>query len=322
MSQPNANECILWGTAAETGRTDNFVWQFDSPRAGGSYLIDLLAQHRLPLNDTQIRAKLTTWIVDQHRSGEQWPLITTAVIEQSMNGPMLRLSERVERLFLYLSSIRFKPGSTFSVDQSSEATIWTISAWTESENEGDLYGLLNMLEASGLLESVGSWRYTLTPRGFERLEAAELTSTNSIQCFVAMWFGAELDKVYNDGFSAGISDAGYHPFRIDQKEHANKIDDEIISEIRRSRFVVADFTCPIIDHAGGSVANARGGVYYEAGFAQGLQLPVIWTVREDCLTHVHFDTRQFAHIVWKTSEDLRVSLRNRIGSVIGLAPGH
>jgi hypothetical protein len=51
----------------------------------------------------------------------------------------------------------------------------------------------------------------------------------------------------------GISDAGFEPLRINMKEHVNKICDEIIAEIRRSRFVVADYT------------GQRGGVYYEAG---------------------------------------------------------
>ena len=46
----------------------------------------------------------------------------------------------------------------------------------------------------------------------------------------------------------------------------DKIDDEIIGEIRRSRFLVADFT-----HGD---KGARGSVYYEAGFAYGLGLPV------------------------------------------------
>lgn len=45
---------------------------------------------------------------------------------------------------------------------------------------------------------------------------------------------------------------------IGSKEHSNKIDDEIIGEIRRSAFIVADFT------------GHRGGVYFEAGFAMGL----------------------------------------------------
>ena len=55
----------------------------------------------------------------------------------------------------------------------------------------------------------------------------------------------------------------------------NSIDDEIIAEIRRSWFVVADFTCGTVPHEGKEVAIPRGGVYYEAGFAQGLNVPLI-----------------------------------------------
>ena len=59
---------------------------------------------------------------------------------------------------------------------------------------------------------------------------------------MAMWFDENLMEVGEDGFEARISDAGYTPLRISMKEHINRIDDEIIAEIRRSRFVVADFT--------------------------------------------------------------------------------
>ena len=48
--------------------------------------------------------------------------------------------------------------------------------------------------------------------------------------------------------------------------------DRILAEIRKSKFVVADFTscgeciaCDKCEHIG-----ARGGVYFEAGFALGL----------------------------------------------------
>ncbi len=58
-----------------------------------------------------------------------------------------------------------------------------------------------------------------------------------------------MNAVWKDGLEKGISAAGYKPLRIDTKEHANKICDEIISEIRRSRFLVADYT------------GHRGGVY-------------------------------------------------------------
>ena len=52
-------------------------------------------------------------------------------------------------------------------------------------------------------------------------------------------------------------------------EHTNDINDEIIAQIRRSRFMVCDLT------------GYRGGVYFEAGFAYGLGLDVVYTCRRD-----------------------------------------
>ena len=105
-----------------------------------------------------------------------------------------------------------------------------------------------------------------------------------------MWFDESLDEAFKYGIEPAIEQTGYKPLRIDQKEHVNKIDDEIIAELRRSRFVVADFT-----HGDD---GARGGVYYEAGFAHGLDLPVIFTCREDAVEALHFDTEHYNHIVW------------------------
>ena len=127
-----------------------------------------------------------------------------------------------------------------------------------------------------------------------------------------MWFDDSMNDVLKNGIEPAIEDAGYKPVRIDRKEHINKIEDEIIAELRRSRFVVADFT-----HGDD---GARGGVYYEAGFAHGLDLPVIFTCREDAVDTLHFDTEHYNHIVWITPEELREKLKNRILAVIGEGP--
>ena len=127
-----------------------------------------------------------------------------------------------------------------------------------------------------------------------------------------MWFDPSMNSVCEEGIEPAIREAGFKPFRIDRKEHINKIEDEIIAEIRRSRFVVADFTH---DDKG-----ARGSVYWEAGFAHGLNLPVFHTCREDCMKTLHFDTAHFRHIVWNNPQDLRTQLRNSIGAVIGQGP--
>jgi len=127
-----------------------------------------------------------------------------------------------------------------------------------------------------------------------------------------MWFDGELKSAYDKGIKLAIEGAGYKPLRIDEQHFTGKIDDRIISEIRRSLFVVADFSK--------GKDGARGGVYYEAGFAKGLGLKVIFTCRKTDLNDVHFDTRQYNHIVWENSDDLRKQLEERITAVIGDGP--
>ena len=60
-----------------------------------------------------------------------------------------------------------------------------------------------------------------------------------------------------------------------------------------------------------------GASNFEAGFAAGLNLPIIWSVRSDCLDALHFDTRQYPHIVWSTPQELRAQLQDRIEALLG-----
>lgn len=125
------------------------------------------------------------------------------------------------------------------------------------------------------------------------------------QAFVAMAYAPEMQAAYDDGIEVGVRAAGYEPKRIDRIEFNNKIDDEIIAEIRKSRFLVADFT------------KHRGGVYFEAGFALGLGMQVIWTCRNDDVSELHFDTRQYNHIVWSNPGELALRLEQRIEATLG-----
>jgi len=58
--------------------------------------------------------------------------------------------------------------------------------------------------------------------------------------------------------------------------------------------------------------GVRGSVYFEAGFALGYGLEVIYSCRKDCLERLPFDTRQYHHVVWETPEELRKKLAERI----------
>jgi nucleoside 2-deoxyribosyltransferase len=70
----------------------------------------------------------------------------------------------------------------------------------------------------------------------------------------------------------GETEPKFKAVKVDNVEHLNDINDEIIAQIRRSRFMVCDLT------------GYRGGVYFEAGFAYGLGLDVIYTCRKDWTT--------------------------------------
>jgi hypothetical protein len=185
-----------------------------------------------------------------------------------------------------------------------------VVTWSADLKEVDflLRDYLACEELITMKEAGASLAIVITSRGWRTLDEMPVGSGNV--GFVAMWFSEEMNLVWEMSFYPAIKDAGYVPVRIDKKEHNNKIDDEIIASIRAAKFVVGDFT------------GQRGGVYYEAGFAQGLGKPVIWTIREDHLNDVHFDTRQFNHIPWQPCAlpDFKLALQRRIEASFGHGP--
>jgi nucleoside 2-deoxyribosyltransferase len=155
-------------------------------------------------------------------------------------------------------------------------------------------------------------KFELTPHGWE--EVQRRPRIESAQGFVAMWFGGKeksemMGKAYHEGFRAAIEDeCHYQSLRIDGKEFNGDIVDEIMAEIRESRFVVADLT------------GHRGGVYFEGGFARGLGIPVIWTCHVDDAENTHFDTNHEKQIRWNDADELKTLLSNRIRATVGPGP--
>ncbi len=178
-----------------------------------------------------------------------------------------------------------------------------------AENAEALHATLKHMVQLGLLDEAvsfdqGGGKYTLTVKGWARIDEMRRGGTGSRQGFVAMWFDPRLNEAWDKGFRAAIEATGYRPIRVDMAEFNEKIDDRIIAEIRQSRFLVADVT----EH--------RQAVYFEAGFAMGLGLPVIFTCQKEHIERCNFDTRQYNHIVWESPDDLREKLRSRTAATI------
>jgi nucleoside 2-deoxyribosyltransferase len=147
----------------------------------------------------------------------------------------------------------------------------------------------------------------LTAEGWTHLEQEDKPRAVSDQAFVAMSFASEMLPAWQDGIAKAVGRAGYRAFRTDTHPSIERIDVQIMAEIRRSCFVVADVTLQ------------RPGVYFEAGYALGLGIPVYWCVREDEKEKVHFDTRQYNHIVWSSPTDLEAKLHDFIYAIAGPA---
>ncbi len=330
MSAP----CAIWQSRTyDSGHGKGDLFQYESPRAGGRYEVTGSAKVVISNLKNEEKARLTSWLIDQRSMGTEWPLITQEIVRRAVERPAHIVSERRDKLLLTVSSyapslgtrMQYREAGTVRIatDASRQNPQWAevdyLLAATESIDFKEVKALIDFSVEQKLIEdSYGS--LSLTFAGHSYIESLRAKPTSSSQGFVAMWFSEEVREAYDNGIEPAIAAAGYKPMRLDRKEHNNKIDDEIIAEIRRSRFVVADFTCGIVNSGGEDTAIPRGGVYYEAGFAQGLGIPVIWACRSDHIKHVHFDTRQFNHITWSNPEELRDKLRNRIGAVIGDGP--
>lgn len=288
----------------------------DSLRAGGAYWISGTASGQVLSLNSLAKRLLTTWLCEQRRAGVEIPKITSDVIELLKSRQPLPIVSRMTRALEYLGKKITQLGDRIAFGRQSAHHTMMLFAETESQSLQELQQIMSMLKETGAVEGAffteGGGSVRPTAQGWRELDSLRQPRSGSSQAFVAMWFNEKVDSAYTHGIAPALSAMGYQPVRIDQKEHNNKIDDEIIAEIRRSRFLVADFTC--------ETGKVRGGVYYEAGFAQGLGIPVIWTCKDTSLADLHFDTRQYAHIVWKDVLDLYLQLRNRIGATIGEGP--
>jgi len=150
----------------------------------------------------------------------------------------------------------------------------------------------------------GFFECRLTPTGWEEVQRLQSLMPDSNQAFVAMWFHESTVDAWQNGLDPALRECGYDPVRIDMVRHNDRIDHKIVAEIRRSGLLVADFT------------GNRQGVYFEAGYARGLGIPVISTCQAQHASKLHFDTRQFFHILWKDPDNLRTELVDQIRATI------
>jgi hypothetical protein len=295
--------CPVCDTSAEHEQGTNFA----DVRCGrcGRFLVSML--DGMPrLSSPEHRVKLSGWVREQNAAGIV-PIITASIAQRVEAMPLPRYLERAHKALTVIMRKYPSPhgwAAEHEVRQDLE-----VMGTSYSADEAAVGVLLLILEREGYVDRGGGRGHCrVTIAGMLAVEQMSAPSSASIQGFVKMDFAESMREAWTNGFDPGIRAAGFRPMRIDAKDYVGGITDEIMSEIRQSRFVIADYT------------GQKAGVYFEAGFALGLGLTVIPTCRTDEIGRLHFDIRHLNTLPWTTPDDLADSLTKRIRAVIGTGP--
>jgi hypothetical protein len=148
---------------------------------------------------------------------------------------------------------------------------------------------------------------TLSLKGWDRFHQLKRGSTDSRKAFMAMKYGdAQLDEIVENFFKKAVEQTSFELFTlVDRPQPAGLIDDRLRVEIQTSRFLIADLT------------HENRGAYWEAGYAEGLGKPVIYTCEKKKFKRLktHFDTNHHLTILWdaenpkEAAEKLKATIR-------------
>ncbi|MBW1298126.1 nucleoside 2-deoxyribosyltransferase [Aquimarina litoralis] len=127
------------------------------------------------------------------------------------------------------------------------------------------------------------------------------TSKNA---FVIMPFdeNSELENTF-DSFEITCSQftPEYNCIRMDKITDIKRITPEMFSNIKKSAFVIVDLTLE------------RPNVYYELGYADALNKPIIATAKKG--TSIHFNAKDIPILFWDSQKKLREELFQRINQI-------
>ena len=215
--------------------------------------------------------------------------------------------DKINNLITYLHSLQAFEGSRikFPDNENNEDLAKRLYFKNYSEMVFYLFTLINQGFITGIdassIDGNDLIDIRLTYDGLAKVLELNESGNQSNKCFVAMSFSNDLYDTRNS-IKQAIDDAGFKPILIDEIHIAPDvtINDALIAEIKKCKFMVADFT------------QHKHGVYFEAGFALGLKRPVIYLCRQDEFSHTHFDTNHYPHIIYSNLDELKKKLKTKI----------
>lgn len=221
------------------------------------------------------------------------PELTESMIDAILEKPLPRPQEQANLLIRWLAEHSDNPGDKVKF-QPIDHHLSIIGAKTVEGVVLVLSHLIKIGLVKGLPETSGGYvsfgQLILTLDGWNYYETLRKGSASYRKAFMAMKFGDDdLNAVLENVFKPSAKLAGFDLFKLDDEPRAGLIDDRLRVEIQSSDFLIADLT------------HANNGAYWEAGYAEGLGKPVIYTCEKEKFNSPqkpHFDTNHHLTVLW------------------------
>jgi hypothetical protein len=303
MSDQNCPICS--SIVKETGRggTGDF-YDYKCPVCG-PFTITRTALHNLRSEKlTEKKSAVLSHAIRRMQKQDSWPEVNSKILNVIMeNNYLPSPAEQADNLILWIGDNIEAPGVEIVVDPDLHKAI------IGAVNNQNFHFIVSSLIEQGLVlgkKEMVKRPVTLSFKGWQRYELIKKGALDSRKAFMAMPFGNDLiDKVYRDYFKKAVEQKGFNLFRIDEEPKAGSIDDRLRVEIRTSKFLIAELT------------GGNHGAYWEAGFAEGLGKPVIYTCESSYFKNegTHFDTNHLHTVLWErnrleeAAERLKITIR-------------
>lgn len=284
------------------------------PRCG-QYQADYVTKGYLNLEEFKSKSAILSHAIRKMQKNDLFPVINLASAKRIIQNSLPKPSEQMNNFMLWLGD--HLPSLGDKVHVYNLVMQAEIGARTQEGTDKIVDYLIEKkwIESTNIfpdgafdddVKTAQEFEMSLTMEGWEYYEKLRQGRSASRRAFIAMKFGdSDLDYVLANCFRQAVKDSGFDLFRLDDEPRAGLIDDRMRVEIRASRFLIADLT------------HENAGAYWEAGYAEGLGKPVIYTCEKKKFDEkkTHFDTNHHLTVLWdkddleKTARDLKNTIR-------------
>ena len=223
--------------------------------------------------------------------------------EERLPSPL----EQADNLILWIGDNQTAPSAWTDTTQSAIAGMIGIPVSAEGNDAGGWSWLNTELSSKKLYRvhpDPGKVRLQLEFAGWEKYAALRKERRESRTAFMALKFGdATINRMVEECARPAVKRTGFDLRILTDQQGTGLIDNQIRAALLSARFVISDLT------------QGSYGAYWEAGFGEGLGIPVIYTCEKSewKTNKTHFDTNHLATIIWdindlKNSEDALVAM--------------